>query len=578
MATEDASAQARQALQAQLGSAVLRALSGDARLQWSAHTLYQGTEPLPLLAPHQSEVPDDAQGQRGLLDGAALRQRHSQADAHARMAPTDPVEHLVFELLEQLRVESLVPPDWPGVQANLRQRFEAWAQDFVDSGLTETSLGILLFTVAMSAWTRLTAHEVPERMGDLMEATRAHLSQALGPCWQGLRQHRHDQQAYALVALELARWVGQAVRSAQAEVPNGAARARRRNGFALRLPPPRSDAAELPQAQSGESRTWQASAQQYRVFSRQHDREAAATSLVRAAQLTELRAAMDQELLQAAYPVPRLARLFRQALASPQRGGWRLGQDSGYLDAARLAQLVSDPQQRAVFKDIPSPPAMQCAVTLLLDCSGSMKAHARRLSLLADVLGRALSLAGVQVEILGFGTGAWHGGRALRDWQRAGRPQAPGRLNERLHLVFKSAAQSWRQGRLGLAALRRPDLFREGLDGEAVQWACERLRAQAVTRRLLLVVSDGCPMDSATAQANDEHYLDQHLRQVVAAELARGQVQILGLGVGLDLGLFYPQRLALDPDPVTLDEATLWAVTRALLALAARPGRSLTPS
>jgi cobaltochelatase CobT len=124
---------------------------------------------------------------------------------------------------------------------------------------------------------------------------------------------------------------------------------------------------------------------------------------------------------------------------------------------------------------------------------------------------------------------------------------------------------------LGLAALRRPDLFREGLDGEAVQWACERLRAQAVTRRLLLVVSDGCPMDSATAQANDEHYLDQHLRQVVAAELARGQVQILGLGVGLDLGLFYPQRLALDPDPVTLDEATLWAVTRALLALAARP-------
>ena len=126
MATEDASAQARQALQAQLGSAVLRALSGDARLQWSAHTLYQGTEPLPLLAPHQSEVPDDAQGQRGLLDGAALRQRHSQADGHARMAPTDPVEHLVFELLEQLRVESLAPPDWPGVQANLRQRFEAW--------------------------------------------------------------------------------------------------------------------------------------------------------------------------------------------------------------------------------------------------------------------------------------------------------------------------------------------------------------------------------------------------------------------------------------------------------------------
>jgi cobaltochelatase CobT len=261
-----------------------------------------------------------------------------------------------------------------------------------------------------------------------------------------------------------------------------------------------------------------------------------------------------------------LSRLLRQALARPQRTGWQSGQEWGYLDAARLSQLVCDPQHRAIFKDQQPQPVMRCAVTLLFDCSGSMKAHALRMSLLADVLGRALSMAGASVEILGFSTSAWNGGRTLREWSRAGRPQMPGRLNERLHLVFKSAQQPWRQGRLGLAALRRPDLFREGLDGEAVQWACERLRAQPVLQRYLVVVSDGCPMDSATAQANDAHYLDEHLRQVVTTELSRGQVRILGLGLGLDLGLFYPHRLALDTETSTLDEATLWAVAQALLS------------
>jgi cobaltochelatase CobT len=555
-----------QALQDQVGSALLRVLSGDASLQWSAQTLYRGTQQIPLLSPHQNEVPQSLQAQRGLLDGAALRLRLSDVALHQQLVPADPIEQLVFELLEQLRVESLSPANWPGVQANLQQRFERWAQEFVDSGLTETSLGILLFTLALMVWSRLGGHALPERMADLMEATRAHLASEIGPCLQALRRYRRDQAAYAQQALLLVRWVGQAICHAQAEVPNGAARARRRNGFALRLLPPPSVMHPWLEASSASSSTWQASAQQYRVFSTRHDREVAASTLVRPAQLQALRTQMDQEVQQAAYPLQRLSRLLRQALARPQRTGWQSGQEWGYLDAARLSQLVCDPQHRAIFKDQQPQPVMRCAVTLLFDCSGSMKAHALRMSLLADVLGRALSMAGASVEILGFSTSAWNGGRTLREWSRAGRPQMPGRLNERLHLVFKSAQQPWRQGRLGLAALRRPDLFREGLDGEAVQWACERLRAQPVLQRYLVVVSDGCPMDSATAQANDAHYLDEHLRQVVTTELSRGQVRILGLGLGLDLGLFYPHRLALDTETSTLDEATLWAVAQALLS------------
>lgn len=555
-----------------LGGATVRALARDAGLQWSGQTLYRHTRVVPLLAPHQTDVDPGRTDQRALLDGAALRLRLSDAALHERGAPAEPVERLVFELLEQLRTESLVPDDWPGVRHNLEGRFLRWCQAFMASGLTETSLGILMFTVAVVVWSRLTGHEVPEAMADRIEATRAAVVPEIGSLLAGLRRHRTDQAAFLPVALALSEWVGRTVRSAQAEVPDGAARARRRSGFALRLPHLPTDAPPPPPvASSGESRSWTATGQQYRVFTRAHDREVEATRLVRAAQLAEFRAQMDRELVETGLNVPRLARVFQRALAQPQRDGWRFGQEAGHIDGARLARLVSDPQARAIFKDEQQRPHVSTAVAILLDCSGSMKAHARPVSLLVDALGRALDMAGASVEVLGFSTGAWNGGRARRDWQRAGCPEWPGRLNEQLHLVFKAGTQTWQRGRHGLAALRRPDLFREGIDGEAVEWACQRLQRLPVQRRILLVVSDGCPMDTATHQANDEHYLDQHLRQVVELQTRQGAVEIRGLGVGLDLGVFYPRRLALDPaEP--LDDRTLHAVAGLLVRQRPLPG------
>ena len=158
----------------------------------------------------------------------------------------------------------------------------------------------------------------------------------------------------------------------------------------------------------------------------------------------------------------------------------------------------------------------------------------------------------ILTEVLGFSTGAWQGGRARRDWPRAGKPAAPGRLNEAHHLIFKDAATSWRHARRSLAALLKPEQFREGIDGEAVDWACARLNATPLetegqgepARRILMVISDGCPMDGATAIVNDEHYLDAHLREVLARQEREGQVQIFGVGVGLDLSPFYPRCLA----------------------------------
>jgi cobaltochelatase CobT len=207
-----------------------------------------------------------------------------------------------------------------------------------------------------------------------------------------------------------------------------------------------------------------------------------------------------------------------------------------------------------------------CAVSFLIDCSGSMKAHIEPVAIMVDILTRALDQAGVSTEVLGFTTGAWNGGRARLDWLAQGRPRHPGRLNEVSHLVFKDAATSWRRARADIAALFKADLFREGVDGEAVDWACARLVARAEARRILIVISDGSPMDSATGQANDAWYLDNHLKEVVARHEAVRDVEVLGLGVGLDLSPYYRRCLAVDlsvpPDMKLFAELVGWIGAR----------------
>jgi cobaltochelatase CobT len=284
----------------------------------------------------------------------------------------------------------------------------------------------------------------------------------------------------------------------------------------------------------------------YRIFTREYDREAEAATLLRAPVLAAHRERLDRRVAGQGVNLPRLSRALLALLAQPREDGWDGAQEQGRIDGRRLAQLVASPTERRLFREPRRALHADAALTVLVDCSGSMKVHAESVAMMAEILLRAAEQAGVQTELLGFSTGAWHGGRAARDWQRAGRPPHPGRLNERLHLVFKPAGRSWRHARRGVAAMLEPTLFREGIDGEAVAWACARLRAREVRRRLLLVVSDGCPMDGATQLANDANYLDHHLREVVAEETQRGGVAIFGLGVGLDLTPYYARCRAID--------------------------------
>ncbi len=550
----------------ELCAGAIRALAGEPALHFRGGRLHHGSAPVPTRAAHlQPNESEDFGSFRGAADGLALRSAHSDPELHASLGPVGPAgrddetARLLFDLLEQFRVESLAT--LPGVVANLRHRHETWSRAFHASGLCETASGILLYTVAQVCRARVTGQPVVEETEDLLEATRFGLVPVIGGDLAGLRRHRADQAAYAVHARAIAAHVATLL-TTYADAA-GERRTGGRELFSLFVEAGEDD--HVPTAVSGESRVLAGSGDGYRVFTTAHDREHQVATLVRPALLTDYRQQLDARVAAQGVNVPRLARQLRALLAVPADDGWDDAQEEGVVDGRSLARLITSPTERRLFRTVRETPAPDSLVTLLVDCSGSMRRHKESLAMVVDVLSRALDLAGVTHEVLGFTTGAWNGGRALKDWRRSGRPPHPGRLNERVHLVFKDADTSWRRGRRGIAGLLKDDLYREGIDGEAVSWACRRMDGRVETRRTLVVVSDGSPMDSATHLANDGHYLDHHLREVVDREERSGSARIVGLGVGLDLSPFYPRSHVVD-----LDEATGNRVFAEILELLAR--------
>jgi cobaltochelatase CobT len=563
-------ARERQRLDALCGGAI-RALSGDPSLHLRGGRLHRGARALPTFAPHlaPSAAEDDLASFRGAADGLALRLLHSDLALHRRLAPEEPHARMLFGMLEQFRVESLARADQPGVVRNLRRRHEQWSLAFHHGGGTEAAQGLLLYTAVQVCRARVSAEPVVEATEDLIEATRMALGPRLGRHLVALRRSRGEQASYAGHALAIAHEVAALLcEPQQADEDGGDGKAgRSRQRLALWLQGDDSGDEAFALAPSGQSATLDAGGGRYHAFTTAYDRELRPASVVRAAVLDGLRERLDRAIAAQGFHVARVARELRAALSRPTQDGWDGAQEQGRIDGRRLALLVASPTERRLFRVEREEPAADCVASLLVDCSGSMKRHGEAVAVLVDVLARALEMAGVPSEVLGFTTGAWNGGRALRDWRRAGRPPHPGRLNEACHLVFKEADTPWRTARRGLAALLKSDLFREGIDGEAVDWACARLAARPERRRLLIVVSDGSPMDAATQLANDEHYLGQHLRETVARHEREGAVEILGVGVGLDLGPYYRRHLAID-----LAKGPDRAVLRQLVALLAGRG------
>ncbi|HEY2572046.1 MAG TPA: hypothetical protein VGI27_11250, partial [Solirubrobacteraceae bacterium] len=483
----------------------------------------------------------------------ALRLTLSAPALHASLAPQDAVERLLFDWLEQFRVESLAPASLPGVAHNLRHRHETWSLAFHDAGHADSARGLLLYTLAQVARARVTAEPVVEATEDRIEGTRFALAPRIGHALAGLRRSRHDQAAYAPHALAIATVVAAMLRESGAgEGAEASSEASKSDDdarlvFGLLMEEEEGAPNErLATAVSGRSLVLDDATGRYRVFSTDFDREADASTLARPEVLAAYRAQLDGRIAAQGVSAARLARTLHALLAAPTEQGWDGAQEEGRIDGRSLARLVATPSERRLFRRERIEPEADAAVTFLVDCSGSMKAYVESVAVLLDVFARAFELAGVPIEVLGFSTGAWNGGRSLRAWKQAGRPSHPGRLNERLHLVFKAFETPWRRARPALAALLKADLFREGIDGEAVDWAVARLAGRDEKCKLLFVVSDGSPMDTATALANDDHYLEQHLRDVVARHESKGEVDIVGLGVGLDLSPFYSRSHVLD--------------------------------
>lgn len=543
-ALETAAQRRRQRIE-QLGSASIRALSADPAVELRGRHLYRRGALVPLEAPHL--YPDEAAafaGYRGAADGMALRLRHSDPDLHRRLLPAPAVARLVFEALEQFRVEALADAG-PGMVRNLRARHEEWSLAFHRSGLTETDVGLLLYTALQVCRSRLTSEPVVAETEDLIEETRGRLTGWLGSELALLRRRRFDQGGYAVPALSIAAALQAATDTVDAEAGEATdARDRKlRAEFSLLVDLGDDDGAA---ASTSTTRPQRPGAGSYRVFTTAYDRVQQASGLVRREQLLEFRRRIDERVRESGVNVARLARRLEPLFSVPESAGWDFGQEEGMIDGARLSQLVCSPGERRLFKTEHLGRHPATAVGFLLDCSGSMKHHAEDLAVFLDLFLRAFDQAGISSEVLGFTTGAWNGGRALRDWQRAGKPERPGRLNEAQYLVFKDAETSWRRARPALAALLKTTLYREGVDGEAVQWAARRLAARPEQRRVLFVVSDGSPADGATALANDEQYLDRHLADVTAELEAGGGVSVYGLGLGLDLSRYYRRSLILD--------------------------------
>ena len=284
----------------------------------------------------------------------------------------------------------------------------------------------------------------------------------------------------------------------------------------------------------------------YRVYAHQFDEVVEADDLCDADELTRLRAYLDKQLANLQGVVARLANRLQRRLMAQQNRSWDFDLEEGVLDAARLTRVITDPLHALSFKQEQDTKFRDTVVTLLLDNSGSMRGRPITVAATcADILARTLERCGVKVEILGFTTKAWKGGQAREKWLGEGKPANPGRLNDLRHIIYKSADQPWRRARKNLGLMMREGLLKENIDGEALIWAHNRLLGRPEQRRILMVISDGAPVDDSTLSVNSGNYLERHLRQVITDIEGRSPVELIAIGIGHDVTRYYQRAVTI---------------------------------
>jgi cobaltochelatase CobT len=284
----------------------------------------------------------------------------------------------------------------------------------------------------------------------------------------------------------------------------------------------------------------------YKTFTTEFDEIVDAGSLCKRKELIRLRTQLDEHIGKLSGSVGRLANRLQRRLRAKQNRDWEFDLEEGILDTARLSRVVVNPLSSLSFKHEKEIELHDTVATCLIDNSGSMRGRPIRLAAIAaDMMARTLERCGVKVEILGFTTCAWKGGRARERWLAAGRPSQPGRLNDLRHIIYKPADTPWSRARLGFGLMLREPILKENIDGEALAWAYARLMSRFERRKILIVISDGAPVDDATLSANSGSFLEQHLRRVIADIEGSGQVELTAIGIGHDVTRYYRRAVTL---------------------------------
>ncbi len=541
-----------------------------------------------IVLPHPPRVISDPEAERirGQADALALRLAHHDEGEHARLRPHGADARAVFDAVEEMRVQALGANAMKGVAANLTSALTDTLERKGAARMQTRAQAPMAEAVALMVRERLTGAAPPPNAKAMVDAWRADIERDAGAALDKLPAVADDQREFALQMRDVLSELGigdelgseeskdEESESGENEPPPQAENAEGEEEQEQQAPPEmemmdsdiESDATMTVDSES-ESEDREEAEQDdpgdrpmrpkdrnapddpnagYKVFTRAHDEQIAAEDLCDGEELTRLRSYLDQQLKPLQSVVGRLANRLQRRLLAKQNRAWSFDLEEGILDTARLTRVIVDPLSALSFKQEEDMPFKDTVVSLLLDNSGSMRGRPIMVAALcADILARTLERCGVKVEILGFTTRAWKGGRAKEDWLAAGRPQQPGRLNDLRHVVYKSADAPWRRARKNLGLMMREGLLKENIDGEALMWAHERLLPRAEQRRILMVISDGAPVDDSTLSANPGNYLERHLRAVIHWIESQSPVELIAIGIGHDVTRYYQRAVTI---------------------------------
>lgn len=569
----------------------MRAIAGDKELEVGF------AKDRPALAGSRARLPElpkkasktDIAITRGLGDSMALKRACHDARIHTKLAPEGKQARAVYDAVEQARVEAIGSRAMQGVADNIGSMLEdkyakanlVDVKDKADAPIEEA--------LALMVREKLTGQPIPKSGERLVELWRPWVEEKASADLDGLSAKLDDQQAFArvvremLASMEMAEELGDDQETEDSEdnddnQPQGEEQSEEGGEEDSGSEQSQSEDAEASadDEQSAETEASDATADDlsddddadaetpgearrndnpftnlpkeidYKVFTTAFDETVGAEELCEEEELDRLRAFLDKQLANLSGVVGRLANRLQRRLMAQQNRSWDFDLEEGYLDPARLVRVVIDPMQPLSFKQERDTKFRDTVVTLVLDNSGSMRGRPITVAATcADILARTLERCGVSVEILGFTTRAWKGGQAREKWLKDGKPPNPGRLNDLRHIIYKSADHPWRRARRNLGLMMREGLLKENIDGEALLWAHNRLIARPEQRKILMMISDGAPVDDSTLSVNPGNYLERHLRAVIELIETRSPVELLAIGIGHDVTRYYRRAVTI---------------------------------